>query len=969
MPINLQPSNEFMIPSEDMVFGFEFKKLGSKRHSSSKIAKESSALPQLDRSPNPKGADKLRSKSGVGPQCSDLKQKAKQDVEGNIRNRETAKRSGNERDELVKHMSNLPGYLLHNDRLENVQEKAFNVGVLDWSRLEKWKHKHIPEELTNHFTSVNRGESSSRIVTKSSLSAGGREKLDDTKSLRDVRRTNKESLHQSSKLPLEDIERFEFSKSGTKSIGNEQRRNGSSKITLDAGYSASKSRHHGVSSSIPYENVNGKDKDNGNSASKSRHHRVSSSIPYENVNGNDKDDEYYHKKKERNRKSSCDMIQPSVKSKGKEASFSSKKLSSSNNESILKGNQLLESGSDNSFKNDHSKPSNIVLLYPHETSDSSSSDDFRLSEFRTSSDENCPESSRSSLSYVSVLEEDYIGNVGPEIRLSSGRRSVVEHTSFSGPMQHSVSTTYLGMNHSSAVSEKSASKINEMPGMQSEAACFEKEVLENRLSIQSAFSNLIESLDQETAELTSQKGMNTSSHNRRFSFSLSRIGRSFSFKEGPAVSQFGSKYVCSKSGPVTPESSIRWDNSSKEKANSQNRTRSSPLRRLLDPILKHKTASDAQHSGESSQKQKGRMNSVSFRSIGLKKPLQDEKSKVSSIQGLLQLTITNGVPLFKFVLNDERKIYAATKNSLASQEKNDLGCCFTFYLVNEIKKKSGGWMSHGNKEKSCGYAYNLVAQMKSSTSKITEAINQNSKRQCMVKEYVLLGVDVNQTDQGPPKFIPSMELAAVVIETLCEKLSNKRIHSDYNLHEKGCLKCLADGRCLCRSVETDISVSSTVILPGGVHGSPNKGEPSSLIHRWKTGGSCDCGGWDIGCKLLVLHEQKPSSNIQRRYKPYQDRFQLFAQEGAEQETPIFTLVPLKNGFYSIEFSSTISYLQAFFISVVLLGSRKQPGSLEIGSMREEILKESSSNNNSSRHQEKTPMKYTPIPPLSPVGRV
>ncbi|XP_058729189.1 uncharacterized protein LOC131601399 [Vicia villosa] len=950
MPINLQPSNEFMIPSEDMVFGFEFKKLGSKRHNSSKIAKESSALPQLNQSLIPKGADNLRSKSGVGPQCSDLKQKAKQDAEGNIRNRETTKRSGNERDELVKHMSNLPGYLLHNDRLENVQEKAFNVGVLDWSRLEKWKHKHIPEEVTNHFTSVNRGESSSRIVTKSSLSAGGREKLDDTKSLRDVRPTNKESLPRSSKLPFENIERFEFSTSETKSIGNEQRRNGSIRRTLDAGNSASKSRHHRVSSSIPYENVNGKDKDNGKSASKSRHHRVSSSIPYENINGKDKDDEYYHKKKERRRKSSCDMIQPSVKSIGKEASFSSKKTSSGNHESRLKGNQLLESGSDNSCKNDHSKPSNIVLLYPHETSDSSSSDNFRLSEFRTSSEENCPESSRSSLSYVSVPEEDYIGNVGPEIRLSSGRRSVVEHTSFSEPMQHSVSTTD--------------------PGMQSEAACFEKDVLENRLSIQSAFSNLIESLDQETAELTSQKGMNSSSHNRRFSFSLSRIGRSFSFKEGPAVSQFGSKSVCSKSGPVTPESSIRWDNSSKEKTNSQNRSRSSPLRRLLDPIWKHKAASDTHHhSGESSQKQKGRMNSVSFRSIGLQKSLQDEKSKVSSIQGLLQLTITNGMPLFKFVLNDERKIYAATKNSLASQEKNDLGCCFTFYLVNEIKKKSGGWMSHGNKEKSCGYAYNLVAQMKSSTSKITEAINQNSKRKCMNKEYVLLGVDINQTEQGPPKFIPSMEHAAVVIETLYEKLSNERIHSDYDLHEKGCLKCLADGRCLCRSGENNISVSSTVILPGGVHGSPNKGEPSSLIHRWKTGGLCDCGGWDIGCKLLVLHEQKLNSNIQRSYKPYQDRFQLFVQEGAEQETPIFTLVPLKNGFYSIEFSSTISHLQAFFISVVLLSSRKQQGPLEIGSMREEILKESNSNNNSSRHQGKTPMKYTPIPPLSPVGRV
>lgn len=72
-----------------------------------------------------------------------------------------------------------------------------------------------------------------------------------------------------------------------------------------------------------------------------------------------------------------------------------------------------------------------------------------------------------------------------------------------------------------------------------------------------------------------------------------------------------------------------------------------------------------------------------------------------------------------------------------------------------------------------------------------------------------------------------MELAAVVIETLCEKFSNEQIHSGYNPHEK---KRLADGICLCRSRENDISVSFAVILPGGVHGSPNKGEPSSLIH-------------------------------------------------------------------------------------------------------------------------------------------
>lgn len=78
---------------------------------------------------------------------------------------------------------------------------------------------------------------------------------------------------------------------------------------------------------------------------------------------------------------------------------------------------------------------------------------------------------------------------------------------------------------------------------------------------------------------------------------------------------------------------------------------------------------------------------------------------------------------------------------------------------------------------------------------------------------------------------------------------------------------------------------------------------------------------------------------------------------------------LKDGFYSVEFNSAITLLQAFFISVVVLSSQKLPGYLEMGSsMHGEILKEPGSKNNS-RVQGKAPVKYTPIPPLSPVGRV
>ncbi|XP_061376342.1 uncharacterized protein LOC133318372 [Gastrolobium bilobum] len=955
MPINIQQRNGLLKPDEDMGFSLELRKINSKRHSSSKTAKECSALPQSNRSL--KDADKLKSKSGVGPQHNDLKQKAKQNAEGSVQN---VKRNATESDELVKHMSNLPGYLLRTDRVENSQEKAFNVGVLDWSRLEKWKHKHkhIPV-LASNFTSFNSSKPPSRTATKSCTS------LDDKKGLlsSDIRPSYRECLPESTKLPFQNVKQFESSKSGTKSIGDERR------MTPREFESFGKT-HSDISLEKKRRN------DYSKRTSQVRHHGVSFVLD-EHANGRDGGvkknmeglQEYNHKKKERNDESRSYMGQPSVKSNNKGVTFSSKKMSSSNSETRKKVDQLQESDFDIGGKHHHSKPSNIVLLYPQEVPKSSSSEDFRLSELRTSSDEKFSESSQSSLSYVSLPDEVYPEDGCSEIPLSCPLpRSMVELASSSETMRHSIDAD-LGIDRSSIVSETPASIKNKMSTLHSIDACFGKYVVDTKLKNQCVFSNLKESLDQETAELTAQKEM-TPSHNRRFSFSLSRIGRSFSFKEGSTLPQVSSMYVSAKSGPVTPQSSGRWDNPIKEKANSHNRTKSSPLRRLLDPILKHK-ASDTNHSAESSHKRKGSMNSISFRtsSVNVNESLNTEKSMGSSIQGLLQLTIKNGVPLFKFVLNNERKIFVATRNSLASsQEKDDLGCCFTFYLVNEIKKKSGGWISHGSKEKSCGYAYNIVAQMKFSCSKITEPINQNSKRHLMVKEYVLLGVEIGQPDQGPPKFIQSKELGAVVIETPCESLSSEGLYSDTNFLKKGCLECLSDEGCLCISGENDISGSSTVILPGGVHGSPNKGEPSPLIYRWKTGGSCDCGGWDIGCKLLVLSNQKQGSNIPKSFKSYHDGFQLFVQEGGEQDTPHFTLLPLKDDeFYSVEFNSAISHLQAFFISVAILSCQKLPGSLEMGSMHEKNLKESSSKN--SRLQGKAPVKYTPIPPLSPAGRV
>ncbi|XP_047156771.1 uncharacterized protein LOC124827701 [Vigna umbellata] len=913
-----------------MGFGLTLGKKSSKQQSRSKSSKDGSSLLQ----PNTPPSDslKLKSKSIVGQASIDSGYKAKHDIVRKVQHLDNAKGSSTPPDELVKYMSSLPGFLKRSDGGESIQGKALNVGVLDWSKLEKWKSKqtHTKAEASN-FTSFNSSEEGlpTAATTSSTISVCHNRKLDGKKGLDSSRNkvSYKEDFAINSKMSAQNVKQYLHSEIKTKTIGEELgmsitslqrvKVNGCDEITSAVGSSASKSRHHGIPV-VSNENSSGRNIEDEMRMQGLHPHSL--------------------KKKERNLKPSSDKGFSSLESKNKGVLFrSQKQTSSSSSELKNKMNQWHESDIDADHKQSHRMSGNIVLLRPRKILQLKSEDCFQNSQSRTSSDEDIAESSRSSLSYMSI-QDVYTEDLHSEIP-----HSVAELVSSETLQQ---SNTDLDIGRSSGVYKK-ASCSNNTLSFQSQDTCIEKDVLDNKLKNQCAFSNVLESRDHEIPQPTP---MNSSS-SRRLSLSLSRIGRSFSFKEG-SIPKVSSMHVSSKSGSVTPESSVCLENHTKYKVKGHNRTRSSPLLRLLDPILKHKTSS-IHYSDEQSVTSKGNIDSISLRTINL----PDEKSKESSFQALLQLTIRNGVPLFKFVINSERKVLAATTKSLALQEKDDLDCYFTFYVVNEMKKKSGKWMSHWSKEKNCGYAYNMVGKMRVSSSKIAESNNEKSKREGVVKEYVLMGVEVEQLDRETPQFFMSKELAAVVTETPCEKIN----------HE-GCLKCLADEKCFCRAQENDIYGSIKVILPGGVHSSPNTGKPSPLIQRWKLGGSCDCGGWDVGCKLLVLSNQNMSSNIPRSSKSYPERFHLFVQEGAEENTPIFTLLPLKDGLYSVEYSSTINHLQAFFVSVIVLGNQKLQSSLEMNNIQEAIDKGFSSKNNH-EVQGKAALYYNPIPPYSPADRV
>ncbi|KAJ4908917.1 hypothetical protein Rs2_12575 [Raphanus sativus] len=381
-----------------------------------------------------------------------------------------------------------------------------------------------------------------------------------------------------------------------------------------------------------------------------------------------------------------------------------------------------------------------------------------------------------------------------------------------------------------------------------------------------------------------EKKRDSSSPSKRFSFSLGRLSRSFTFKEED--SSAGGQPLTS-----SDDNSKRCDGPSQscnpEEKHCGSSSRVSPLRRLLDPLLKSK----------------GSENVI---------PSKEERSTSSKPnRALFQLTTRNGIPLFQFVVDDDdnsRSILGATMKNSASSFKDDSVQYYTFYSVDEVKKKRS-WLIHGHKEKQQGgFVYNVIGQMRLCNSSMrTEEEEKKSEKvsSSIIREAVL--VDETEGVKG------RKEVAAVVIKTKPAEENSKALEE------------------------------TTVIIPGGVHSFPEKGAPTPLVARWRSGGLCDCGGWDVGCKLHVL------SNKTLLHKLDHSCFKLFAQEESDKDSGlVLAITELKTGIYRVEFGSFLSHLQAFFVCVTVITCASE----------EKTVSKTAGRSSS-------PF----APPLSPVGRV
>ncbi|XP_010469947.1 PREDICTED: uncharacterized protein LOC104749931 [Camelina sativa] len=453
--------------------------------------------------------------------------------------------------------------------------------------------------------------------------------------------------------------------------------------------------------------------------------------------------------------------------------------------------------------------------------------------------------------------------------------------------------------------------------------------------------------DQKPAKAVAERARSISPF-RRLSFSIGKSSKNSNTEDAQTLPHLSAALISSRAGLDNPSAASSFsDSSSFDKTSAVNRGRSSPLRRLLDPLIRPKSSHSCR-SPEPSQKDapSSHQKHVLYDSQP-SSSLLSRTGKNSTVQALFRVTSKNDQPLFTFAVEKEQSITAATIRKQTPPEKEDYGHKYTFFTVQEVQKKNGKWMNHGRKMQNQEYTSNIVAQMRVSGSKPLIFAGESDAHNLTTREFVLFASESQRTN----------ELAAMVIKI--PKIDDTGSAKDTTLGDY-----FAD-------------VNATVVLPSGIHSLPHKGGPSSLIQRWKSGGSCDCGGWDIGCNLRILtnqHNNKPPNPSPST----SDAFKLFFQGGLQDSNnqPFLSFTPYREGVYAVEYNTSLSLLQAFSICIAVNEGRNLSKTTEEtnascvdnkanGEIQNERLKSFSG-----PIEAEAPARYlSHHPPLSPVGRV
>ncbi|XP_061374656.1 uncharacterized protein LOC133316878 [Gastrolobium bilobum] len=818
-----------------------------------------------------------------------------------------------EEDELVMYMSKLPGYL---ERGRKNNEKALNVGVLDWSRLEQWQYSH---KRVSHRS----GRSSTSSNTSSSVSRGGL--------------------------------------SGPSSTGHSCSPSGQRKFhpSLQTHFMASPMEGHSQAIKSSRESVRDCQNFRGN------HSNVDTQRKYVRF------DDHLSLNHANSRLEGCDRkyLDPCTdKESDIEAASRAKLEICTQDRGLEKKVETLKEPNTDIVMQGILRKSEPVVLLPR---DSPRKSHCGVPDMRTSLIQKSENYSR--LSFSEKPKELFHKDLNYDILQSCPLPDELscDHSRHRWSGSSSIDLESIKLPASAVSSPLSTFSSPLSVKMEISPSRSRKDV-ERKQSIAktSSANGPLQELDQ---KVTSEKSRSSSPF-RRLSISIGYTCKGSACKEGGHVPHLSSTAAL-KSSSENVRGFASSDISGNDKPVDAGRSRSSNLRRLLDPLLKPNTAK-SRGSLESSQKDSVLINKNCRSANGNVSTLQpdkemdrdhrvgsspvnttdsskDKKHIPSMTQALLRIVMRNGMPLFTFAVDHtDSNILAATVKKLGASGKDECNCIYTIFTLREVKKNNRSWMNQAGRSKGPKYIPHAVAQMKVSDSHTYDLTGQNCVDSSSIKEFVMFSVKLGPGDGQANDYEPNNELAAIVVKI------PKAISFINDRHQSSCQL-----------------VHTTVVLPGGVHSLPSKGGPSSLIERWKSGGSCDCGGWDLACGLKVLANENQACRKPRSSKAYfSDQIDLFVQGNKQELLPAFSFTPFKHGMYSIAFDSSLSLLQAFSICIALVDS-KMP--YELSGSRNSIEGKNPRETLSVQTEElkafgklvDIPASYVCYPPLSPVGRV
>ncbi|XP_022737404.1 uncharacterized protein LOC111290382 isoform X2 [Durio zibethinus] len=408
------------------------------------------------------------------------------------------------------------------------------------------------------------------------------------------------------------------------------------------------------------------------------------------------------------------------------------------------------------------------------------------------------------------------------------------------------------------------------------------------------------------------------------------------------------------------------------------------------------------------------------------------------LHGYLKLGDKHGVPFFEFSVNQPEDVFLAK----TWKADNAFNWVYTFHSIGNRKKSNAIiWgLSDSNKDSS------IVAQMQVSCCLCSEIKDGGVLDNFMVTDFVLyditharqrvsiqgsphihrtpncsspgLAVGCYASDDSssavklkdhfnlasdsdgvespngstprlPDDLHPNLEIAAIVIQVPFKKRESLKYRRGDKIGDKRHLNLLNVS--MIEESKSNIQDNRSqekvkVVIPSGNHGLPSAETqgPSSLLDRWRMGGGCDCGGWDMACPLVVFGNPSINCSDDQPLVDSERPFELFLQ-GAKENTPALTMTAIEGG-YAVDFHAKLSALQAFSICIAILHGTEnsaaageaqtkhlsQCNSLkallgeEVKFLIEAVTEEEKK---VSKKVEAIPPSYVINPPFSPIARV